>query len=531
MARQLEQLGIVYESSDDIKEDSGDAAAGGLFNRYTHEIVLSKDLDFSPGSWGREAAYHELAHATRLYYDRDDAGRSAYVTFSGPDDQTDAMSEALNSLFADSLMDEDEKPDVLSYQLQCNYADVILGSLDGYELGDYLSHSSQWLTQKLDKRLGDDEGQLLLELMQLQKDDLSDGRVDVSLDNLHRLSDDLCELDFDGSIHDGTTYEEVASLADELVARLSDGVSDADEAIDSNRIGLDLRAQCRQRGVDGVPAETYTQYSSESAAEASDDSHGLTTPEGVSYLSSFAEVPQATYKVLAYGSSIGGTSAGNERDQAAESNEKLARQVEGGGGQYLAFYQDGTCRLFKTSDGTTADVETGYWDGNGDGSLRNYALAYVYYDNGVLQGEDGLTFAKGSRREMLLEPSSVDVRTLKSYRIAQRGRENEYEQDHAFEGGWTVESVKVSGVESDSLDVDGYQSVYIDGFFLCRIASDGEKQIVDGRFDVESLTWATCEEDGTEHTFELVSGDELVERFGGTEVTYRRDDAVGNPWG
>lgn len=478
----LERLSVAFESGEQIKEEAGDEIAGAYFDWEDHRIVLPRGVSFARGSWGLEAAYHELGHATRLYYGEDGDGGAVYVLFSGPDDQTDAISEALNTLFARSLLDEGERTDTPSYELQCDYATILLDSLDGYGLGDYLDHSSQWLTRMLDERLGADEGQILLELMQLQKDDLSDGRADIDAPALSHLDEDLRELGYAGEL----PTEDAA----------------------------------------GTPA-AGTDTDPDGGGQAS----GSAVPEGVSYLAPFTETPQATYRVLAYGGSAGGTPAGEDRDAKAEANGELAREAQGGGGQYVAFYQDGTCRLFKTADGLTADVEIGYWDADADSGIRNYTLAYAYYDDGVLSGADGLMFAKGSSgTTMLLEPCDVDVRGLAPYRTAQRWRDEDYEQHHALEGGWTVESVRAAeAADADAL-LGGCEGLYVKGFFLCRVGADGESNVLDGHLEVSSLTRATYEGDGPERTFELVGADTLVERVGDVEVTYRRDASVSDPW-
>lgn len=570
----LEQLTVRYESLEDIKEDTDDETAGGYFDRVEHKIVMPKDTDYSQGGWGREAAYHELAHATRLYYGESDEGISTWVCFSGPDDATDSIEEALNNLLALSLMDE--KPVSVTYQLSCNYATAILDSLDGYSLDDYLSHSSQWLTCQLDGELGDDGGQMLLELMQLQKDDLSDGDADAPASSTDALLDELSKLYFGDRVSGGSTYEAARGVADELVTTLTRGLGDAGDEVDVHRIYRDLRERCRSLDVAGVPDEEPEE---ERTTEPDVDG---TAPEGVSYLTSFSDEPQATYEVLGYGSEGGSTRSGESSDRAAERNNALSSLLRQGGGQYLALYSDGTCRLFMTSGNGTADVSIGYWDADDEGDLRNFTLSHAYFDEGVFQTADGTMVATGSSDvTMLCKPSDYDVRGLKPYYTSLRTRTEGYEEHNAFEGGWSYASLDVAdwvndgpehpgvlasepeayqeyekriarireGAASlaraidDTITAGGYQRIYIDGGGMWRMASDGTttQRVLEGRFEPLSLARATCEpgdvdnrnplasDADVEAHFDLVDSNTLVEHRGYFDVTYRRDAAVQDP--
>lgn len=570
----LEQLTVAYESLEDIKGDIGDETAGGYFDRVKHRIVLPKDADYSRGSWGREAAYHELAHATRLYYGENDEGVSTWVCFSAPDDATDSAEEALNELLALSLMDE--RPVPTSYQLPCNYATAIIDSLDGYSLEGYLSHSSQWLTRELDDELGEDGGQMLLELMQLQKDDLSDDFANAPDSSTDALLDELSQLYFRNRVSGSSTYEDARGVADELVSTLTQGLGDAKDEIDVHRIYRNLRERCRDLGVEGVPDEEPEE---ERTTEPDVDG---TAPEGVAYLASFTDRPQATYEVLGYGSEGGGTRSGEDSDRAAEQNNALRSLLRQGGGQYLALYPDGSCRLFMTSGNGTADVSTGYWDADDGGDLRNFTLSDAYFDEGVFQTDDGTMVATGSSNvTMLCKPSDYDVRGLKPYHTALRTRTEGYEEHNAFEGGWSFASLAVedwvtegpehpgvlasepeayrdyqerianiqAGVASlaealdDTIAAGGYQRIYIDGGGMWRMASDGTttQRVLEGRFEPLSLARATCEpgevddhnplasDADVEGHFDLVDGDTLVEHRGCYKITYHRDATVHDP--
>lgn len=111
---------------------------------------------------------------------------------------------------------------------------------------------------------------------------------------------------------------------------------------------------------------------------------------------------------------------------------------------------------------------------------------------------------------MLCVPSAYDVRDLKPYHTAERGRNEEYEEHNAFEGGWTYQSLDLAEefagepvseeeVQGDvdyeeylrlradvkaavtslserldkTVDEGGYQRIYIKGSSLWRMASDG----------------------------------------------------------
>lgn len=575
----LQRLRVRYEDEDRIQEESDDREATAYFNRFEDVIAMpTNDRDYSTTGWGRQMAYHELVHATRLYAGTAEDGTSTWVCFLGPDDQTKALHEALTSLVAIGLMDE--QPASVSYRRNVNYAQAILASLEDYGLEDFLSHSSQWLTRKLDGQLGGDGGQLLLELVQMQTDDLSDGHAEAPSSANAALYHRLCKLYCQGSISADSTYEEAEAVAEELVTVLREGLGESDETLDADCIRQDVRELCRELGVAGVPDEDPAPEDGAAAQGADEDAGTDASPADVAYLASFTEHPQATYQVLAYGSQGQGTSPGQYSDEAADRNWRLTRDARAGGGQYLALYADGTCRLFDTADGETADVSIGYWDADEDEGVRNFTLAHQYYDEGVFEDGDSSMVATGSSRvTMLLGPSDFDVRGLKPYHTAARDRHEGYEEHNAFEGGWTYQGVEPAawigedpelpgdlgdgdlgqllqdqaelraGVAdlAEALDqtiaAGGYQRIYIDGGGMWRMASDGitSQRVLEGRFEVDSLAQGVCRardvSDGNPlasdasftPTFELVDADTLVEHRGYYDVTYQRDGNVHDP--
>lgn len=582
----LQQLSVSFEDEKEIEEEAGQQRTAGYFDRTTHKIALPTGEDYSADGWGRQAAYHELVHATRLYYHENDDGTVVRVEYEGPDDQTTIAGEALTSLVAESLLDEPQ--DYVSYQRYCNYLGVAIDSLDDYDLNDFFAHSSQWLTRKLDQKLGTQGGQLFLELMQLEDDDLSDGDADAPATSLDPLYDRLCDLYFGGRIGEGTTYQQAQEVADELGSKLSQNLGDPEDVVDVDRIGHDLRERCRDVGVEGVPDDQPDDQDEGGASSNGGGSAQGDDPQGVRYLASYTKTPEATYEVLAYGSQGGGATPGQNSDKAYERNHPLAGERASGGGQYLALYKDGACRLFETADGRTADVKIGYWDADDEGGLRNFTLSDAYYDEGVFQDQSGTFVATGSSRvTMLCEPTDFDVCALKPYHTAERGRHEQYEEHSAFDGGWSLQSVKLAGwVDEELADNEytpytqyetyeffqqnleslartkagvtslassvegtindgGYQRLYIDGGSLWRMASDASasRVVLEGRFRVSSLAEASCgtrshddmnpfgSDYGQTVTFQLVDEDTLVENRGSYLVTYKRDPSVGDPRG
>ena len=130
------------------------------------------------------------------------------------------MSEALNSIFAVSLLGYEEKD--VAYQLQSNIHSVMLDSMDNYSLSDYVNHSSTYYAKKLDEFNGEtNRATTILTLMELQYKDYHSDEIKVEQQEFYPIYEYVSKMYYKNRINSDMSYEEARKVADELVARIT----------------------------------------------------------------------------------------------------------------------------------------------------------------------------------------------------------------------------------------------------------------------------------------------------------------------
>lgn len=217
----------------------------GCYIKDANEIYVKQGCDFQPGTWDYQVIYHELSHVLRIgIWEREN--ETIKVDVEGPTYKNTVVMEALNSLFAVSLFDYEEKD--IAYQLQSNYIKVILECLDNYKLDDYVNHSLSYFIAKLDEHTNSNDAVDMLNLMEVQYDDYHSEDIEISQDQYYRLYDYIAKIYFDKYIVSDMSYEEACEIKDTLLEKILYDVPD-EYNIDVNHFDDILNEYCNELGI------------------------------------------------------------------------------------------------------------------------------------------------------------------------------------------------------------------------------------------------------------------------------------------
>ena len=186
--------------------------------RSENRIYVLKDYEYEKGTWNYQVLYHELSHAARTaMWERD--GKKIRVQCEGEQFYTVTSAEALNSLFAISLFDYDEKD--IAYQFQSNMFKIMVDSMDNYEISDYMNHSLGYFAHQLDEFHGDNNyATVLLKLIDTQFNDYHSDKIDIVQSEYYPIYEYLSDMYYKNKINSNTTYAEARSYTDRLLEEL-----------------------------------------------------------------------------------------------------------------------------------------------------------------------------------------------------------------------------------------------------------------------------------------------------------------------
>ncbi len=206
-----------------VKTLSNHAAAG--YDRNKNQIYVLEGQEYIKGTWEYQVLYHELSHAARTgVWDIDMTKRRAQC--EGVNFNTVTCAEALNTLFAVSLLGYEEED--LAYQLQCNYFQALLDSMDNYQLADYMNRSLSYFVARLGE-INDGDIKSVVEVMNLieeQEKDLYSTSKNNPPEMYYPIYDFVSRIYYKKRITAETGYEEARMIADELVLRIRKNVQD-----------------------------------------------------------------------------------------------------------------------------------------------------------------------------------------------------------------------------------------------------------------------------------------------------------------
>ena len=152
-----------------------------------------------------------------IYEDED--GNRVSIQFMGLNYYDIPNAEALNSLFAVSLFDYEEKD--IAYQFQSNAHQIILECMDNYTLNDYVNHSMTYYAKQLDTYNQDDNYALtILSLMNEQYEDYHDDSRENPQSVYYPIYDYISKMYLDKYVTAEMSYDEAKEVMDQMLDRL-----------------------------------------------------------------------------------------------------------------------------------------------------------------------------------------------------------------------------------------------------------------------------------------------------------------------
>ncbi len=242
----LKTLKIYEYSEEDLLAKLGNSSYTGTYSKTENAIYVLKDKKYEKGSWDYQVIFHELSHCLRTGMYKDDTDRDIQIDFESRNYRNSVTTEALNSLFAVSLFENDGE---VAYQLQSNYFKVMLECTDNYNLADYVNHSQSYFVQKLDEN-NEGKATVILDLMEMQYNDYYSPEIEVDQSEYYPIYDYLCDMYFKKYISSDFTYEEAYNIAGELLDKVTYNVP-IDYNIDYSRFYDNLEKYCENIHING----------------------------------------------------------------------------------------------------------------------------------------------------------------------------------------------------------------------------------------------------------------------------------------
>ena len=242
----LKTLEVVEKDKIGLSIAAGNADSYGCYKKTENKIYVPVGQDYEYGSWPHQVLYHEFSHCLRTgNWDRD--GKMYRVQACGNNLNNDMLEEALNSVFAVSLYNYEERD--IAYQLQSNYNKVMIECLgSSYTMDDYVNHSLSYYASKLNEYNNDDNAIDMIELMTMQYDAYYGGEITVSQDQLQPLYEYISNMYFKKYITSNMSYEQAKEVASSLVDKIMYDVP-AEYNIDTNNFYEYLDNYCENIGI------------------------------------------------------------------------------------------------------------------------------------------------------------------------------------------------------------------------------------------------------------------------------------------
>ncbi len=209
-------------------------------------ITVLTEYSFEKGTWAYQTLFHELSHAARTSIVRT-RDRTYYIRSGGNSFREVMCDETLNTIFAVHLLGYEE-PD-LAYQLQSNFMDIILDSMDNYEIGsDYINHSQSYFIKKLNEYSGQESAADIIRLLQAQYDDFHDDSFKREQQEYYPLYDFVADVFYKSRITPNTPLAEAETVCEELIRRVTFDVPEEYE-LDVDHFRTHFLTYCEALGI------------------------------------------------------------------------------------------------------------------------------------------------------------------------------------------------------------------------------------------------------------------------------------------
>ena len=245
--RNLQNLEIVECSEQELLNVSIDINSCGCYVKSEDKIYVIKGKDYKDGTWDYQIIYHELSHCLRDSQFTDKDGNDVSIQFTGLNYWDVPNSEAINSLFAVSLLDYDERN--IAYQFQSNTHKILIECMDNYSLDDYVNHSLTYYAKKLDEYNDDDNYALtIFSLMNAQYEDYHNDSIEAPQSEYYPIYDYVSKIYFKKYINSNMTYDEAKQVYDGFLDKLLFDVP-KEYNVDENHIYNYFNNYCSQIGI------------------------------------------------------------------------------------------------------------------------------------------------------------------------------------------------------------------------------------------------------------------------------------------
>lgn len=242
----LKTLEIVECNKEELATYSLSNISYGCYNRNENKIYVLEGYDYQYGTWAYQVIFHEISHCLRTRK-TNDGEEEIKIQAEGKNFSNTITNEALNSLFAVSLFDYEEKN--VAYQLQSNYFSIMLDVMDNYKLDDYVQHSLSYFAKALDDFNGNENyATCILELIQMQYKDYHSDSLTLEQRSYYPIYDYLCDMYFNKYITEGMSLEEAREIYNRLIEKVTYQVP-YEYNIDLNRFSKNFDDYCYLKGI------------------------------------------------------------------------------------------------------------------------------------------------------------------------------------------------------------------------------------------------------------------------------------------
>lgn len=243
----LKTLEVIECSKNELMIESLSMDSCACYSRSKNKIYTLADYEYKKGTWEYQVIFHEISHAFRLAWIKNDNGKTIKIQGDGPTLSLVIVDEALNSLFTVGLFDYQEKD--IAYQLQSNYLKVMLECMDNYKIQDYANHSLSYFAKKLDEHNQDNNyATVILSLIDTQYKDYHSDKIEIEQEEYYPIYDYIADMYYMKYITPGMSYSEALKVADTLVNDIMFDVPE-DYNIDTSRFYTALDNHCQLVGI------------------------------------------------------------------------------------------------------------------------------------------------------------------------------------------------------------------------------------------------------------------------------------------
>ena len=247
----LETMKIVECSDSKMTNISGNAKTSACYDVSNNIMYFHEGIDFSTTN-ARIEAYHEWLHSVRNDKFKEGSTKTTVKFYDG-DFGGAYTDEALVTNFAIQMAGLDVKSTY--YTLQCSYYRVILDALgDNYTLSDYINHSINDLTTKMDKYMGDQTGygQHIISLIDSQASMAYSNEITPDKGNSDELYNYMMDMYCNAHLTEGMTPEEANEVFENFYNEIFfnyDHISKYYDDLNVSQFYMQFEKNCQELGI------------------------------------------------------------------------------------------------------------------------------------------------------------------------------------------------------------------------------------------------------------------------------------------